>query len=321
MDICAGAPTPGSALVAQKNEEILSLYHNYLALERALCDASIEVYLFEATRLCRFLAEHFPGDLCRIGCDELQQYLHFRAAELSPRSLLKVHSCLNSLFGYLHFCGLRADQPVKMLERPRSKPGLPEFLSASEVEALLELVLHRPEKCRGTGRRAELQAAARLRDRTMLELIYSCGLRVSELVALERSSLYFDEGLLRVVGKRDKERLVPMGDEAERWLVRYLHEALPLFAAASDTLLFVNQRGGALSRKGLWKRFKEYAALLGLECKVHTLRHSFATHLLLGGADLRCIQEMLGHSSLVTTQIYTHLQTDDLAREHEKLGR
>ena len=305
----------------QKNEEILSLYYHYLALEKALCNASIEVYLFEATQLCHFLTKHSCADLCHIGCDDLQKYLEFRAIQLSPRSVLKVHSCLNSLFGYLQFSGLRPDQPAKILERPRSKPGLPEFLSVDEVEALLEIVLQRPEKGRSTGRRAELQMAARLRDRTMLELIYSCGLRVSELVALERGSLYFDESLLRVVGKRDKERLVPMGDQAEHWLRRYLQEALPHFAVASDTLLFVNQKGGALSRKGLWKRFKEYAALLGLECKVHTLRHSFATHLLLGGADLRCIQEMLGHSSLVTTQIYTHLQTDDLAREHEKLGR
>ncbi|WGK68736.1 tyrosine-type recombinase/integrase [Candidatus Haliotispira prima] len=320
-----------------KNGHILSLYSNYLTLEKGLSKASIEVYCFEAGKLCAFLGER---DLCVIGYTELEEYLQMRSTELAPRSLLKVNSCLNALFRYLQFSGLRLDQPFELLDRPRSRERLPVVLSVEEVESLLDVVLHplTKEVERGCGggtsggtsaqpgsRRMELQVAGCLRDRAILELIYSCGLRVSEVIALERGNLYFEEGLLRVVGKRDKERLVPLGEEAAHWLKKYLTEARPRFGGGGRPMLgsslFVNQKGGALSRKGLWKRFKEYAALLGLECKVHTLRHSFATHLLLGGADLRSVQEMLGHSSLVTTQVYTHLQTADLAREHEKLGR
>ncbi len=317
--------------ISDKNAHVLSLYHNHLALEQGLSRASIEVYLFEAEQLCVFLhslslpdAGNRQGDLCLLDYRNLEQYLLQRSEQLVPRSLLKVHSSLSSLFRYLQFAGLREDQPLELLERPRSQHRLPEVLSIEEVEQLLELVLNHT----GSGsawkgsRRAQLQQAASLRDRAILELIYSCGLRVSEVVSLESQNLYFAEDLLRVTGKRSKERLVPMGEEAVHWLKHYLGEARPLLIrSATDNHLFVNQKGQPLSRKGLWKRFKEYAKLLGLDCKLHTLRHSFATHLLQGGADLRAVQEMLGHSNLATTQIYTHLQTDDLAREHQKLGR
>ncbi|MEM9423493.1 MAG: tyrosine-type recombinase/integrase [Spirochaetota bacterium] len=299
-----------------ENDQILSLYQNYLALEKSLSPASIEVYCSEVRRLGSFMGER---SLLTIARSELEQFMRERGAALSLRSLLKVNSSLNSLFNYLQFSGLRADQPFALVDRPRCPPSLPEVLSLAEVESLLEVVERRPEQ--SSGRRAELQAAARLRDRAVLELIYSCGLRVSEVVRLGRKNVYFDENLLRVLGKGDKERLVPLGDVAGYWLKKYLSDALPVFCPIAADLLFVNQKGGPLSRKGLWKRFKEYAALLGLECKVHTLRHSFATHLLQGGADLRAVQEMLGHNHLATTEIYTHLAAEDLAREHGKLGR
>ena len=304
--------------MAAKNRQILLLYSNYLALEKGLSQASIEVYDFEAQQLCVFLGAR---DICTVAYGELEQYLQARAVKLSPRSLSKVNSCLNSFFCYLQFSGLRQDQPFQFLDRPRAEHLLPQVLSIEEVNILLEVIERRPERGSGRGRRAQLQAAARLRDRSILELIYSCGLRISEVVKLERSNVYFGEGLLRVVGKGDKERRVPLGEEAAYWLKKYLDEALPQLHPVATDLLFVNQKGRALSRKGLWKRFKEYAMLVGLECKVHTLRHSFATHLLQGGADLRAVQEMLGHSNLATTQIYTHLATEDLAREHQKLGR
>ncbi len=303
--------------LSPKNRQILLLYCNYLALEKSLSNASIEVYYFEARSLSIFLEQQ---ELCSVGYQQLEQYLQIRAANLCPRSLLKVNSCLNSLFCYLQFSGLREDQPFKLFQRPHCQHFLPEVLSIEEVEILLEVVEQRPERGSGQGKRAQLQAAARLRDRAILELIYSCGLRVSELLALRNSSVYFKEGLLRVIGKRNKERLVPLGEVAIYWLKKYLQEGLPALSPKTPNLLFVNQHGQTLSRKGLWKRFKEYASFAGLECKLHTLRHSFATHLLQGSADLRSVQEMLGHSNLVTTQIYTHLTTENLAKEHEKLG-
>ncbi len=309
--------------IRDKNSQILNLYEQYLALEKGLSLASIEVYCFEAAQFCAHLVNAGGSqDLCELGYGEVENYLQFRSRGLSARSMLKVHSGLKSLFHYLQHSGLRKDQPLSLLERPRRSQTFPDVLSVEEVERLLEIVFEPGGRNAAPGsRRAELQAAARLRDRTLLELIYSSGLRVSEAVALERGNIYFDEGLLRVLGKRDKERLVPLGDEAAGWLKLYLRDGLPHFRPKASRLLFVNQKGGALSRKGLWKRFKGYAVRLGLDCKLHTLRHSFATHLLQGGADLRAVQEMLGHSSLVTTQIYTHLDSRELAREHEKLGR
>ena len=303
--------------IAAKNSQIVLLYNNYLALEKGLSTASIIVYVSEAKRFCEFLDE---CDICTLGYHELESYLQSRTIGLSLRSALKINSCLNSLFTYLQFTGLRKDQPAELLERPRCPQLLPEILSVEEVENLLEIVERPSERESGRGKRARCQAAARLRDRAILELIYSCGLRISEVVGLERCNVYLEEGLLRVIGKRDKERLVPLGEEAAFWLRQYLYEALPQLGPKAKSWLFVNQKGQVLSRKGLWKRFKEYAALAGLECKVHSLRHAFATHLLQGGADLRSVQEMLGHSSLATTQIYTHLASEDLAKEHQKLG-
>ena len=151
------------------------------------------------------------------------------------------------------------------------------------------------------------------------ELIYSCGLRVSEAVNLELSQIFIREGLIRIRGKGDKERLVPLGDEAESWLRTYLREGRPLLlkGPSGNDRVFLNNRGDGLSRKGMWKRFKGIAKRADVDGKIHTLRHSFATHLLRGGADLRSVQELLGHADISTTQIYTHLNQDDLEQAHK----
>jgi integrase/recombinase XerD len=184
-------------------------------------------------------------------------------------------------------------------------------LKVEEVESLLATI--------------DTESATGLRDRALFELIYSCGLRISEAVELSPDSVYLTEGLIRVRGKGNKERLVPMGEEARYWLSRYLSDGRTRLSKPTkpSRSLFLNNRGDGLSRKGMWKRFRELSERTGIEAKVHTLRHSFATHLLEGGADLRAVQELLGHADISTTQIYTHVEKADLKdyhRDHHPRG-
>ena len=204
----------------------------------------------------------------------------------------------------------KADNPAASVAPPRSRRRIPRVLSAAQVDRFLAAI--------GTG------SPAGIRDRALFELIYSAGLRVSEVVALDRSRLYLAQACVRVLGKGSRERIVPLGEPAVAWLGRYLSEARPYLlprsagpGTATDAM-FLNQRGGRLSRKGIWKRFQGVCVAAGIDAKVHTLRHSFATHLLSGGADLRSVQELLGHADLTTTQIYTHVEREDLHSQHRR---
>jgi integrase/recombinase XerD len=195
--------------------------------------------------------------------------------------------------------------PSVHLELPRSSRRIPEVYTVEQVEAILEAV--------------DTTTPAGIRDRFLFELIYSCGLRVSEAVSLTLDRVFPMEKLLRVVGKGSKERLIPMGEQALVWMHRYLCEGRPaLLKDKKERALFINRSGSRLSRKGMWKRFKEVLALAGVEGKVHGLRHSFATHLLQGGADLRAVQTLLGHADIGTTQIYTHVDERQLHQQHRR---
>jgi integrase/recombinase XerD len=188
---------------------------------------------------------------------------------------------------------------------PRSSRRIPEVYTLEQVERILAAI--------------DTTTPAGIRDRFLFELIYSCGLRVSEAVALTMDRIYLEASMLRVVGKGSKERLVPMGEQALLWMRRYLEESRPaLLKDRKERALFINRSGGRLSRKGMWKRFKEVLALAGVEGKIHTLRHSFATHLLQGGADLRAVQSLLGHADIGTTQIYTHVDEGALHGQHRR---
>ena len=220
------------------------------------------------------------------------------------RTMARIHSSLRSFFRFLRQEEIRCDDPSRKLEGLRLSHSLPDVLSVEEVDRFLEEIT--------------LSEPLGLRDRALFELIYSCGLRVSEAAALSLSQVCSDEGILRIRGKGNKERLVPLGEVAQRWLVLYLREARPLLQKNGTPReeVFLSRRGGGISRKGIWKRFKEWMALAGMEGKVHTLRHSYATHLLRGGADLRMVQELLGHADISTTQIYTHLDNRELQESH-----
>ncbi|OHD14246.1 MAG: hypothetical protein A2Z96_06040 [Spirochaetes bacterium GWB1_48_6] len=281
---------------------VLPAYESYLHLHLGLGKRTVEEYLREAG----FLADH--GKVQNWSWDtlsftDLVSYIAHRADGLSLRSVAKIQSALRSLFQFLTVEGVRKDDPMEKMESPRIRPSSPEVMEPAQVDELLAQI--------GTG------SPEGTRDRALFELIYSAGLRVSEASGLLLGQVFLEEGLIRVVGKGDKERLIPLGGAARKWLITYLEDARPQLAQGTGVQnVFLNYRGESLSRKGMWKNFKIFMEKAGLQGKIHTLRHSFASHLLEGGADLRTVQALLGHTSINTTQIYTHVNREDLLSLH-----
>jgi integrase/recombinase XerD len=237
--------------------------------------------------------------------------LHFLAVQLrsghSPRSLSRYLSGFRQFYRWLVREGRLREDPTQLIESPKLGRGLPKALSEQQVTHLLEA--------------PRVATALGLRDRTMLELMYASGLRVSELVGLELSRLNLNQGVVRIIGKGGKERLVPLGEEAMSWLQRYLREARPdLMNGKSSPLVFVTARKSGMTRQAFWYAIRKHAQAAGIQQQVspHMLRHSFATHLLNHGADLRVVQLLLGHSDLSTTQIYTHIAREGLKQLHSK---
>ena len=221
----------------------------------------------------------------------------------SELTIAKDISGLRALGEYLERKGMWTENVALELDKPKTARNLPKVLSIEQVDALLDSI----DKTTPSGKR----------DDALFELVYSCGLRISEVCTLKLANVHLEEHLILVHGKGDKERLVPFGDRAYEKILIYLNEVRPeLVRGRNVAELFVNYRGEPISRKGVWKRFQELEAMSGVEAKVHTLRHSFATHLLNGGADLRSIQEMLGHESISTTQIYTHVSNEKLKENY-----
>lgn len=223
----------------------------------------------------------------------------------SELTIAKDISGLRAFGDYLERKGLWLENVALELDKPKTARNLPKVLSVEQIDALLDSI----DKTTLSGKR----------DDALFELVYSCGLRISEVCTLKVVNVHLEERLILVHGKGDKERLVPFGDRAYEKILIYMNDVRPeLVKGRNVAELFVNYRGNPISRKGVWKRFKELEALSGVEAKVHTLRHSFATHLLAGGADLRSVQELLGHSDLSTTTIYTHVTDRQLEEAHEK---
>lgn len=224
----------------------------------------------------------------------------------SARSIARMLSALRSFFKFLREQKLRTDNPLAMHKTPKIGQSLPIDLSETDVEALLEA--------------PNTQTALGLRDRTMFEVLYACGLRVSELIQLRLERLNLQQGYVRILGKGNKERLVPLGQTARNWLEKYLSEARPHLYKTAIDYVFLTQHGGLMSRQNFWYAIKRYRLIAGIETEIspHTLRHAFATHLLNHGADLRVVQMLLGHADLSTTQIYTHVAQVRLQDLHNK---
>ena len=286
---------------------LVDAWLDHLRIERRRSPLTVDSYSRDLELLRRFAAgsaQPVEG-LDRHALEAFVRELMGRG--LSPRSVARVVSSTRGFFRYLVLRRHLAVNPAEDLQAPRAWAALPKYLSVEEVDRLLQL----PDVATPRG----------VRDRAFIELLYATGLRVSELVALGTSHLNLEGGFLTTRGKGSKERLVPMGDEAVAWVGRYLREGRPvLLGKRTSPRLFVNARGGAsLSRLGVWKILKEYGKAAGLSrLSPHVLRHSFATHLLERGADLRAIQMMLGHADLSTTQIYTHVLEARLRAIHER---
>jgi len=274
-------------------------FRAYLQVERSLAGHSIDAYAADVDKLCRYLlgAGRAIGPAA-VETSDLRGFLHCLAGlGLSEASQARILSGLRAFFAYCRIEELRTDDPTELLEAPKLKRRLPDTLSFPEIRSMLDRIDHSTPE--GT------------RNRAIVETLYSCGLRVSELTGLRRSNLYLETGFVRVIGKGDKERLVPIGPDAIRHLRIYLstirdhYPALPGFGDH----VFLNRRGRPLSRVMIFYIIRDLARAAGIRKDIspHTLRHSFATHLVEGGADLRAVQEMLGHESITTTEIYTHL--------------
>ena len=288
-------------MVEQKR--LISIYSDYLTAELRLSPSTVAVYVLEARLFLSYAFEQ-QLELESTNVGNLIEYLVHRQLEgISKKTAAKAVSALRAFFTFAQRQRLIPDNPSVHLELPRSSRRIPEVYTVEQVEAILEAI--------------DTSTAAGIRDRCLFELIYSCGLRVSETVSLTLERIYLQASMLRVVGKGSKERLVPVGEQALHWMRRYLEEGRPaLLKGKKERALFINRSGKRLSRKGMWKRFKEILARAGVEGKIHTLRHSFATHLLQGGADLRTVQALLGHADIGTTQIYTHVDESQLHRQH-----
>jgi integrase/recombinase XerD len=289
--------------------QALREYELYLRIERGLAPQTREAYLHDVRRYAQYAEEELAlTGPAMVQASHLQQFLSFLmgACLLGERSLARNISALRSLHGFLVADGFGVEDPSALLELPRAGRKLPVVLSIEEVEAVLEAV--------------DLSRKGGIRDRALLEVLYGSGLRVSEVNTLRMSQVYAEEGFLRIRGKGNKERLVPAGEPALAWIARYVREGRhqqPV-QAGHDDLLFLNQRGGKLSRVSIFHLVKQTAALAGIQANVspHTFRHSFATHLIEGGADLRAVQEMLGHESITTTELYLHLDREKLREVH-----
>jgi integrase/recombinase XerD len=273
-------------------------YQSYLRIERGLSKNTIDNYSFDIDRLCLFLEENsIAVSPITISEETIQQFIYSVSKEVNPRSQARIISGLKSFFSYLIFEDYRSDNPMELIETPKTGRKLPDTLSIDEIDALISAI--------------DLTTNEGERNRAMLETLYGCGLRVSELVSLKISDLFFDEGFVKITGKGNKQRFVPVGNLTQKYIQiyrDYKRTDLKIKKGQEDTL-FLNRRGNQLTSAMIFTIIKDLAARIELNKNIspHTLRHSFATHLLENGADLRSIQLMLGHESITTTEIYVHL--------------
>ena len=286
-------------------KRVLERYLESLAVERGLSANTVAGYRNDLTRLGEALAKR-GGDLLTAPAAALSGHLRdLRVQGLSPRSISRALSAIRGFYGNLVVLGERKDDPAVNLLPPRLGRTLPKVLSEDQVEALLAA--------------PDVSTPLGLRDRAMLELLYATGLRVSELVGLQLPQLRLDAGFLVAFGKGSKERIVPVGEAAEDWVKRWLRDVRPQVARGRHQAVFVNYAGDPMTRMGFWKILKGHGVQAGIrDLSPHVLRHSFATHLLEHGADLRAVQTMLGHADISTTQIYTHIHQQRLKSMYDR---
>lgn len=278
-------------------------FQSYLKIERGLSKNSIDNYILDIEKLCFFLDENnIVISPVKITEETIQQFIYEISKKVNPRSQARTISGLKSFFSYLIFEDYRPDNPIELIETPRLGRKLPDTLNIEDIDKLIAAI--------------NLASKEGERNRAMLETLYGCGLRVSELVSLKISDLFFDEGFIKITGKGNKQRFVPISDLTKKYIEIYKNEVrihLPIQKGHEDTL-FLNRRGRQLTRAMIFTIIRNLAIEIDLNKTIspHTFRHSFATHLLENGADLRSIQLMLGHESITTTEIYMHVDRKHL---------
>lgn len=279
-------------------------FENYLRLEKSLSQNSVAAYINDINKLIIYLDKNESKlTPVKVKLEHLKSFIAWlNEKEISPRTQARTISGIKSFYKYLIVEGKISNDPTSLLESPKIGRKLPDVLSIEEIDKLIDSV--------------DLSKSEGQRNKAMIETLYSCGLRVSELVSLKITNLYFDQGFIRIEGKGNKERLVPVSSNAVKEVERYMSEYRKKLNISKDSenILFLNRRGKKLSRVMVFTIIKGLAKKVGIQKSIspHTFRHSFATHLINGGADLRAVQEMLGHESILTTEIYTHIDRDYL---------
>jgi integrase/recombinase XerD len=291
------------------NAEIIENFLIYLTLEKKLSSNSNYSYKEDILLFNDFLRETVPEDPCSLLSFQKEQIENFLASRSEQNykasSNQRMLSCLRTFIKYCHIEHLRSDNPLVAISSPKKEETLPEYLTENEVQSLLEA--------------PNTADPMELRDKAMIELMYASGLRVSELINLTVNDISMEENIIRVIGKGNKERLVPFADITGKWLNEYLTKVRNLIQDPSE-YLFLSKKKGAMTRQAFWYRIKEYALRIGINKNIHphTLRHSFATHLLNHGATIFDVQLMLGHACVDTTQIYTHIANQKLKNLHQE---
>jgi len=286
-------------------QQALQDYRHFLDIERGLSDNTQRNYIRDVKKLILFLEEkNLDDNPVRIPKETVRKFVHEAAKTLNPRSQARIISGLRSFFNFLVFEDYRTDNPMDLIESPKTGRKLPDTLSEKEIDTIIAAI--------------DLSKPQGERNRAMLETLYGCGLRVSELINLRISDLFFEEDFIKVTGKGDKQRFVPISGFNKKFIDGYRREIRvhQNIQKGHEDILFLNRRGKQLTRAMLFTIVKRLAVKTGLKKKIspHTFRHSFATHLLRNGADLRAIQQMLGHESITTTEVYVHLDRNDLTR-------
>jgi len=289
-------------------DPLIDAFVDSLWLEKGFSQNTLSAYRTDLSLFVKWLDQQ-AGTLKEVSSHDVLAYLAFQTEKgIQPRTNARTLSCLKAFYRYCVREKHCDADPTQTLKPPRFVQTIPNTLSEKEVEALLQA--------------PDLNSSMGVRDKALLEVLYGCGLRVSELVSLRLDEINFKQGVVRILGKGDRERLVPLGEEAHHWLTRYVGSARLELAdeSVSNDICFLSNRGKQITRQAFWYRIKHYAKLVGISSKLspHTLRHAFATHLVNHGADLRIVQTLLGHANISTTQIYTHVANERLKALHAK---
>ncbi|WP_180363655.1 site-specific tyrosine recombinase XerD [Facklamia miroungae] len=292
-------------------QDYVADFKRYLQIDQVKSKNTIQAYIRDLAKFMTYYQAHPTKTLDQIDYGYMQGFLQdLNQKSYATSSTSRLLSALKQFFHYLLKEGHIEQNPLQLVQGPKQVKSLPKVLSMDQVEAIIQA----PDITNLTG----------LRDRAILEVFYACGLRVSELTHLQMADLHLELGFIQTIGKGQKERIIPLGDEAIYWIDQYLQDARPIFAskktAQAGQFLFLTERGRPFTRQGIWKNLNKYVQQAGVKQRVspHMLRHSFATHLLENGADLRMVQELLGHSDISTTQIYTHISHHRLQEVYRK---